>query len=285
MFGYLALLARIVVLGYERIATKQLSEGAESVSSAFLIFSIGTLMLAPFILLVEPPANYTFLVYVAASSFVYSIAFIFYVRALSTGEASLVTPLYNFNVFFLLVLAATFLGETITLSKVGGLILLVYGASFLNKQGGVMNSLRALFRSKECVYMMLCSMLIAVGRTVDGFAVQSVHPLTYGFALYLGISMFLFMYVVYGRKTHLTSKLVRKKPRYAVLAGAANAFSYLFLLFAFTYLEVSVAEPASMLNVLVTIVLAHYVFKESVKMRLIGALIMVVGAWLLLHKI
>ncbi len=65
---------------------------------------------------------------VAANGLVYAGAFVLYVAALSTGEASFVSPFYNFNVFFLLALASIFLGESLTAAKVGGIALLVAGS-------------------------------------------------------------------------------------------------------------------------------------------------------------
>lgn len=84
---YLTSLSRIVLLGYEKIIIKK-------------------------------PINYSFAFYSSISSFIYSFAFVLYVKSLSIANASLVGPLYNFNVFFLLILTFIFLGEKITYLKI-----------------------------------------------------------------------------------------------------------------------------------------------------------------------
>ena len=46
-------------------------------------------------------------------------------------------------------------------------------------------------------------------------------------------------------------------------------------------MKVSIAEPASMLGLIVTVVLAYFILKERVRNRLIGVVIMIAGTWLL----
>ena len=53
------------------------------------------------------------------------------------------------------------------------------------------------------------------------------------------------------------------------------------LLIAITGLEVTVAEPASLLSVFVTAFLARVILKEEVKERLPGMVLIVLGAMLL----
>lgn len=281
IWAILALAGRILLLGYERIVVKQLGENSDSVSATFIFFSIATVFLAPVLFFVDVPTDWSFLKWVLLASSIYTFAFILYVRSLSMGEASLVGPLYNFNVFFLLVLTWTFLDEEISLMKVLGIILLVYGTSYLNRQKNPLISLKMLFRDKASQFMILCSLLMAFGRTIDGFAVQSTSPVFYSFSLYFGISLFLFIYITLRKKWKLTLDLIKLKPVPSTIAGAINAYSYLFLVFAFTRIDVSIAEPASMLSMIITVILAHYIFKESIKDRIIAVVIMIAGAWLL----
>lgn len=281
IWAYLALAGRILMLGYERIVVKQLGNNSDSIGATFIFFFLATLFLGPVLLFERAPTDWTFLRWVLLASFIYSFAFILYVKSLSLGEASLVGPLYNFNVFFLLVLTAIFLDEAITMLKAGGIILLFYGTSYLNRQKNPLKSFGLLLTDRASVFMIICSLLMAFGRTIDGFAVRNVSPAVYSFLLYFGISFFLFIYILIGKRWHQTIDLLRKKPGPSVIAGAINAYSYLFLVFAFTRIDVSVAEPASMLSMIVTVVLAHYIFGEKIRDRIIAVFIMIAGAWLL----
>lgn len=282
ILAYLALLGRIVLLGCERIAVKKLGEESDSVGAAFLLFVVASLFLFPFIFFAEAPENFKFVIYVALSSAIYAVAFALYVKSLSEGEASLVSPLYNFNVFFLLIITAIFLGESITIFKIVGLILLVYGASFLNKQKNIFTSLRSLIKNKACLYMIIASLFIAFGRTIDGFVVKTlVSPLIYAFSSAFGVSLCLFIYIVSTKKLNTVKPILKNKKKIAVTAGFLNSYSFLFLLFALTKLDVSIAEPASMLGMIITVILAHFIFKKKIRDRLLGVVIMIVGAWLL----
>lgn len=282
--AYIALFGRVILLGYERIVVKKLGDRASSISGSFIFFFIASLFLFPFVILSEPEfSNLSFLKLAVLSSFVYSFAFWLYVKSLSSEEASLVSPLYNFNVFFLLFLTIIFLDESITPLKVIGLGMLVYGASFLKRDGSgnFVTTIKLLFKNKGCQLMLTSSFLIAVGRTIDGFVVKEISPILYAFSIYLGISMFLLFYHIPGNQFKNTLKLFKNKTGLSILSGAVNAFSYLFLLFAFTEVEVSVAEPVSILSILVTVVLAGKIFKENIKERIIGVLVMIGGAYLL----
>jgi transporter family protein len=281
IFPYLALLGRIVMLGYERIAVKKIGDNAESVGGAFLFFATASICILPFVFLGEMPKNVGFMKYAIASSFVYSFAFWLYVKSLSIGEASLVSPLYNFNVFFLLLLTVTFLDETFSIFKIFGLMLLIYGASFLNRKINIFRSLQSLFMDKACLYMLGASVLLAIGRTIDGFVVQRIDPIIYTFVIYALISLFLLSYHIPTNSFRKTYILFRRKPGICFIGGAVNVYSYLLLLYSYQAIEVSIAEPASMLSMVVTVVLAGRIFRENIRQRLIGVSIMVAGTWLL----
>jgi len=280
MMAYLFLLGRIILLGYEKIVVKKVGTDSNSIVTSFLFFGIAVLFLLPFALF-HPSFDLSALKYGILSGFIYSISFVLYVKSLSIGEASLVGPLYNFNVFFLLILTSIFLKEPFTISKVIGLSLLVYGASFLNRQENLYKSLYSLFKRKDTLFMMGSSFLIAIGRTIDGFVVGKIDPLFYCFFLYLVISVYQFFYILLRKEVKEVFKLLKEKTLLVTIAAGINAYSYMFLLIAFRSIDVSIAEPISMLSMLVTLFLAKNVFKEDIRKRIIGVIIMILGAWIL----
>ena len=76
IWAYLALIGRILMLGYERIVVKQLGNQSDSVGATFLFFSIATLFLAPILFFVETPADWTYLKWIFLASAIYSVAFV-----------------------------------------------------------------------------------------------------------------------------------------------------------------------------------------------------------------
>ncbi|MFC1554643.1 EamA family transporter [candidate division KSB1 bacterium] len=280
IIAYSALLGRIILLGIERILVKKLGEKSDPISTSILFLGLATIFLLPFALTQEiryyPNLWMTFL-----SGLVYAVAFYFYVRSLSEGEASLVSPLYNYNVFFLIIISSFFLDEPITYFKLIGTVLLVYGLSFLNKQSNFLRSVKAVLYDKPCRMMILCSMLVAVGRVIDGFIVRETPPLLYAFLVSMVLCLYLISYALFTGSLSIVVKTFKRHPLLSLSSGAVNAYSYLLLLVSFTYLEVSIAEPASMLSMIVTIILAKFVFKEKIMDRMLGAVIMLIGVWLL----
>ena len=300
-----ALGGRIALLGAERIVVKRLGADSNGVAPAFLFFLIATLMLAPLLPFVDFPADAGWLLLVAANGLVYAVAFVLYVAALAAGEASFVSPFYNFNVLFLLLLAGIFLAEAITAAKLAGIALLVAGSWMLARstaqarphglarlarhgRGEVVGPAAAAGSvgqaNRRAAFLMIgCSLLMAIGRTVDAFQVRSVGSIVYSFAIYSANTVWLGCFVLVSRRGGETLRLLRARPWTAVAAGAVNAFSYVLLLVALGSMEVSVAEPASMVSLLVTLGLAWVVFRERVAGRVLPTLVMIAGAWMLLR--
>jgi bacterial/archaeal transporter family protein len=69
--------------------------------------------------------------FLAASGLATGLSWICYFRALSLGEASKVAPVDKLSVVFVVVLAWPLLGETVTLSKAAGALLIAAGAVVL----------------------------------------------------------------------------------------------------------------------------------------------------------
>jgi transporter family protein len=279
-----ALAGRVLTLGVERIVVKRMGSRADSFCSTFLFFFLGALFLLPFVMF-QRIDSWVFIPRALVSGFFYSVAFVCYVRSLSLEEASLVSPLYNFNIVFLAVIAFIFLGESLTLSKGIGLALLLYGASHLNRSAAqttsFIQSMRGLLHNTGCRFMMVASLLIAVGRVIDKSNIQAASPLVYCFFLYLIISGYVFVYALIKGRTMGIVRIMREQPWTAMASGAINAYSYLFLLVAITTIDVSVAEPVSMLGMVVTLLLSRLILGEDVRRRWFAVLLMLAGAWVM----
>lgn len=280
----MSLAGRVLLLGVERIVVKRLGTGAGAQGATFLFFALGAVLLMPFALweITTWRGGWAFIPGAMASGLVYSLAFVCYVRSLAMGEASLVSPLYSFNLFFLAALAAVFLGESLGLAKLLGLCLLILGAGWLSPQGGFLASLKAVAVDRACQYMMAASFLIAIGRLVDKSLIVDAPPMTYACLLYWVVAGYVLAWMALRGRVWEIGALYRLRPWSSWLAGAINGYSYLLLLYALTGMEVSVAEPMSLLGMVVTLALSKLLLGERIGSRLIGVAVMLPGAWLLL---
>lgn len=279
-----AMAGRIALLGFEKIVFKRLGTGRDSLAVLFLVGFAGSLMLLPFAF-GEKVASWSFLPAAAVTALVYLTGITLYVKALSEGEVSLVSPVYSFNVFFLLLLSVVFLGEGMTPWKVAGMALMVMGSAFLNRTSGWAASLKSLCMDRACRIMVGASLLIAVGRVIDARIVGLVaeNPPTVAYAVVQSAFMALFAFaaLVSRGKGKLPFELFRERPWSALGAVACNIYAYLLLLFALRGMEVSLAEPLSMLGTLISVILARFMFGEAIRDRLVGATVMIGGAWLM----
>jgi len=132
--------------------------------------------------------------------------------------------------------------------------------------------------------MVGASLLMSIGRIIDGYALDlpdTFEPLVYSFFIYFLITTILSLIIAVKKKIRQPIKIIRDQPALSVVAGLTNAGSYLFLLIAFTYLDVSIAEPIGALNVFVAMILARYIFQEEIKQRLIAAGLIILGVFFL----
>ncbi len=278
----LALAARIILLGFERIIVKKMGRNNGSIEVTILFFGFGSMFLFPFLIGVQFPDPH-FLLYPILSSLIYSVTFVLYVRALSIGEVSLVTPVSSFNVIFLFILSLIFLGEHFSLLKLTGILFIFYGSSYLKPGSNPLASLKYIFKDKSCLYMFLSTILLAVGRIIDKAASEGISAVFYSFTIYTLITIFLLSYLLIKGSLKDLKNLFLKQPGISILSGGINAFSYLFLLIALSEIEVSIAEPMTLLSTLLAVILGKIFFKEDITQRLIAAVIIITGAWLILY--
>ncbi len=286
LFIILIMIGRVTLLGYERIEFKKAGENQDPLVSTFLLFAIAGVMLLP-MLFFASFQGIEGLVYASISGTVYSVAFVIYVYVLSNYEVSLVSPLYNFNVFFLFVLSVIFLDETFYWFKLGGILLLFIGTSLLDRKQSLKESIIAVFTNRGCLLMILVSLLIAVGRVIDGSFVKTTpDPFLYAIIQYFVISLYLFIAILVSKRIKTIKTAIVANFKHFLLGSFANAYSYILLLVSISLfgLEVSIAEPLSMLSLLVTIGLSAWILKEEIKGRILGAILMLVGGVLLVLK-
>lgn len=285
-FIVLIMIGRVSLLGYERIEFKRAGENQDPLVSTFLLFAIAGVMLLP-MLFFASFEGINGLMYALISGTIYSVAFVIYVHVLSNYEASLVSPLYNFNVFFLFILSVIFLNETFHWFKLAGILLLFVGTSLLDRKQFLKDSIIAVFTNRGCLLMILVSLLIAVGRVIDGFFVKNTtDPFLYAIIQYWVISLYLFIAILVTKRVKTIKTAIMSHYKHFLLGSFANAYSYILLLVSISIfeLELSIAEPLSMLSLLVTMGLAAWILKEKIKERILGAILMLVGGVLLVLK-
>ncbi|PIQ66466.1 MAG: hypothetical protein COV96_01285 [Candidatus Zambryskibacteria bacterium CG11_big_fil_rev_8_21_14_0_20_42_18] len=96
-------------------------------SVVMAVFLIGTTLALQKFALIKTVGNQA-LTFIVFSGIAGALSWLFYFLALKNGPASGVAALDRLSVVFVVVLAAMFLGEGLTLKSIAGLVLLVLGA-------------------------------------------------------------------------------------------------------------------------------------------------------------
>ena len=283
IIGYFALFFRILLLGSERIFLKQLEDYDSLIISA-IFFLTGSLFLLPIFLVIPKEILLTGLEdlqFAFISSIVYTFGFFAYVKALSEEDASLIAPLYNASLLWLLVLSVIFLDENVGAFRVFGGLLMFIGVFFLYP-GRITEKIHKIRDSKASLLMIGGSFFLALGRTIDTYAIRTIDSRVYAFSILFFAGLFFLSIAIFTKRYNDGFLALKNDLKTVICAGIANGWAYVLLLIAIAGLEVTVAEPASLLSVFVTAFLAKIVLKEEIKVRLLGMVLMVIGAILLI---
>jgi len=175
-----------------------------------------------------------------------------------------------------------FLGEGVGINKLLGSFLMVYGISYLKKDKNLKLSYRNIFKSKGSLSMVLASLLLAIGRTLDGYFGGKISTISYSVSIYVVVSTYLIIASLIKNKNFKKNiDIIKRKKFYLIGGGIANAYSYVALLFLFKYIDVNVAVPLSMLSSIVTAFLAYFIFREKIALRLVGIFMLIAGSFLI----
>ena len=157
----------------------------------------------------------------------------------------------------------------------------MFTGMFFLYPGSPRNKLQAIKMSKGSIFMIIGSIILAIGRTIDTFAIRTINEIVYAIAINFLIGIYLFVASIGAKKIKDSILIMKAEPKNLILACFVNGWSYVFLLIAIMGFGVTLAEPASLLSVFVTAFLARMFLAEKVKERLFGTSIIVFGALLL----
>lgn len=209
---------------------------------------------------------------------------LFYTLALGAayeaGDLSLVYPLARSAPLFVPFWAVLFLRERLTAAGIAGIVLVVLGAYLLGlprlSLGTALAPLLAL-RTPGYLWAVLTAFIISLYSVVDKYGVQYVHPIRYMYLMELVQLGLLTLFVVPPRRGRL-GELVREAPVTAVATGILRYGSYVLILYAFTFSQVSYVTAVRQVSILMGVGLGSFALKEAAAgPRLVAAVLMLVG--------
>ena len=235
----------------------------------FVVGSQGTL-------LDIPAKSFVFLV---LSGLATGASWLCYFYALQRGPIDKVGPIDKSSTVMTILLAALLLGESVTLTKGVGVVLIAVGTFLMiEKKGGVQKEeggwMLAAFGS--AIFAALTSILGKVGIT----AVES----NLGTALRTGVVLVMawVMVFVQGKQGQMRT-VPRNELGFICLSGLATGASWLCYYKALQLGPASLVAPIDKLSILVTVLFSYLVFHEKLsKKALAGLAVLVAGTLVML---
>ena len=235
----------------------------------FVVGSQGTLL--------DIPAKS--LVFLVLSGLATGASWLCYLSALQRGPIDKVVPIDKSSTVMTILLAALLLGESVTLTKGVGVVLIAVGTFLMiEKKGGVQKEeggwMLAAFGS--AIFAALTSILGKVGIT----AVES----NLGTALRTGVVLVMawVMVFVQGKQGQVRT-VPRNELGFICLSGLATGASWLCYYKALQLGPASLVAPIDKLSILVTVLFSYLVFHEKLsKKALAGLAVLVAGTLVML---
>jgi len=258
-----------------------------------VFFTLTTLVLLPLVGGFEWSYELWYAVVCGAITF---ISYVFVLKALETGEASVAVPIYRMSFGVTVILAVAFLGEEITARNVLGFILITIALLAITAFNGRSKD-ENVYQSSEGLPLGKGDALRTSATMAAAFAV--VAMVTIGIKGYLykvGVSdgappttfalvqslTFLPIAVSYALFSDRNLKMERKTWSTAPFNGVLTAMASLLLLAALIDGDASVAVPISQLCFVVTAIMAVIVFRERLTPLRVAGIISAVFAVLVL---
>lgn len=235
----------------------------------FVVGSQGTLL--------DIPAKS--LVFLVLSGLATGASWLCYFYALQRGPIDKVVPIDKSSTVMTILLAALLLGESVTLTKGVGVVLIAVGTFLMiEKKGGVQKEeggwMLAAFGS--AIFAALTSILGKVGIT----AVES----NLGTALRTGVVLVMAWVMVFVQGKQGQMRTVPRNERgFICLSGLATGASWLCYYKALQLGPASLVAPIDKLSILVTVLFSYLVFHEKLsKKALAGLAVLVAGTLVML---
>lgn len=222
----------------------------------------------------------TSLVFLVLSGLATGASWMFYFKALSTGDINKVVPIDKSSTILTVLLAIICFGETSNLLiKLTATVILAAGIYLMveKKQVEKKTESRAwmLYAILSAIFAALTSILAKVG--ISG--VES----NLGTAIRTGVVLVMAWIIVFAKGKQTGIKSIEKKELLFIgLSGIATGASWLCYYYAIQNGSVSVVVPIDKMSILVTVAFSYFVFGEKLSKKASLGLSLMVAATLLM---
>lgn len=220
-------------------------------------------------------------IFLALSGIATGASWLCYFKAISTGDINKVVPLDKSSTVLTAIIAMIFLGESVTVPKVTGLIVITVGTYLMiGKKDGETETKKGagwfVFGALSAVFAALTSVLAKVGiRNVESNLATAIRTAV--------VLVMAWLTVFATGKTGKIKETPKNELIFIVISGILTGASWICYYKALQLGEVSVVAPIDKLSIVVTVVFSYIVFKEKLTLKsFMGFLMTIVGTLCLL---
>ncbi len=261
-------------------------EGKDKESFMLLLNLTSLPLFLPVFLLVLPEIYLPLEIvpYLLVSGLAETVYFLGLGKAYESGDLSIVYPVARSSPVFVTIAAAVFLGETISMTGLLGILVIFIGVYILHLKGMTREDLVAPVRylmSGSSRYAIIAALGTTVYSITDKLGVTTVDPLLYSF--WLGFSVTGMMTIVtLKRKGFKAIRDEFSSPLRVSFAGLLMRGGYMLVLYAMSIAPVSYILALRQISVVLGALMGVAFLGESYgRVRIMGSVVIFVGVFIL----
>ena len=222
--------------------------------------------------------NIKTIIFLILSGISTTLLWIFYFKALDTGDVSKVTPIDKTSIVITLILSMIFLHEKITIIKVISIIFILVGTLLtVNKKTTNEKD------NKWILYSILTAIFTSTTTIISKIGLNDIDSVLATFIRTVIVFIILMFIVIIKKKYVYLKDISKKSLRYVIYSGITNTLSWLFYFASLKDGETSIVFTIEKLSIVVTILLSVIFLKEKLnRKQIIGIIIIVIATSLLM---
>ncbi len=226
------------------------------------------------------------LVFLVLSGISTGLSWLCYFKALQLGDVNKVTPIDKSSTVLTMILALIFLGESLTMTKIIGMIMISTGTYLMiEKKKNVVkkDSIDKNNQNMWLVYAVFSAVFAALTSILGKVGITGVES-NYGTAIRSVIVLIMAWIVVFvTKKQDEVRKIDKKTFLFLFLSGITTGLSWLLMYRALQDGEAGIVVAIDKMSILVTVAFSYVVFKEKLNIKsFIGLLGITAGTLILL---
>ncbi len=207
-----------------------------------------------------------------------------YMEAIRISPLSLTVPFLAFTPAFMILTGALILGEHLTRQGILGIFLIVFGSyalHFNTLRHGLTAPVKAIFKEKGSVLMLLVAFLYAITSVLGKLAVKHSNPFFFACFYFVLHGLFATALLAFFFKAYPLS-LVRACPKGVFFIGITQSAMVICHMWAISLAPAAYMIAVKRLSVLFGVLMGGIFFREEAMWsRLLGAGLMLLGVFLI----